>query len=273
MEAVRMSDWRKEVPRPEAACIRAAQLCEDLNWLYLGRLIEDESEVVLRAVLQMRMRDRYTLLHTVVEKKHPSLVRQILATKLADIEAVTDAGRTALHLAARVGNMEIFEALVQAGADLDARWGESRVSAASVALSFGHPEIVKRLWQLGARLGPACKNGEGYSALEGVAFLDDVDIFDLLVSTGEVEADPVTSLVDIVEYAAPRIIDRCFGIPALAALLAECSLDPRIDAKMHNSVRQQIRAWKTGSEVLRVMDVAFSAEEEARSQALRGPAL
>ena len=61
-----------------------------------------------------------------------------------------DHGRTALHIVASEGHVEVVKALVELGADLHALGEYNEQTALHIAASEGHVEVVKALVKLGA---------------------------------------------------------------------------------------------------------------------------
>jgi ankyrin repeat protein len=57
-----------------------------------------------------------------------------------------------LHVAAKVGNLEIVKALVGLGLDVNLRGGTFDGSAINLAASYGHLEVVRWLLQAGSEL-------------------------------------------------------------------------------------------------------------------------
>lgn len=75
-----------------------------------------------------------------------SNIRAIIRT--GNINARGSGGYTALMLASRSGYLEVAEAIIAAGADVNARSGS--ITAMSWAISFGHSDIVALLKGAGA---------------------------------------------------------------------------------------------------------------------------
>lgn len=96
------------------------------------------------------------LLHDLVRAGRVDELRKVLseAKGRAALHEVDTSGQTALHLAASLGQADALEALLQAGANVNARdrVGWSPLFAAAAA---GHLSIVDRLLDHGADLSPA----------------------------------------------------------------------------------------------------------------------
>ena len=81
-------------------------------------------------------------------------IKRLLALGV-DVNAVDDAGATALHFAAGHGHPDCVAALVEAHADLDLRDRQHASSPVLWARNFGHTEIIEMLLASGARLNAA----------------------------------------------------------------------------------------------------------------------
>jgi hypothetical protein len=69
---------------------------------------------------------------------------EYLLAKGADVKRTTDDGKTALHLAAIKGHMEIAKLLVGAGIEVEAQ-DNSESTAAQLASKNGHNELSEYL--------------------------------------------------------------------------------------------------------------------------------
>jgi hypothetical protein len=263
----------RAVSAPEAACACAKELLRDEKYPELNRLIADCDEVEHRAMFEMRLASGNTLLHALVKKQRGELVDAILATEIADIECRNEFDKTPLHMAAQAGSVEIVQALMRAGADVRATYGESRTSVGGLALSCGRASVVRYLWSMGLEIDPKEESRSGHSALESVSALDDVELFELMLSAGKVEVDPVASLLDLLEYDAYRVFARCLDVPALAAVLAESPLRTEIDAKMQDRCRMHLHAWLSERAIVAMIGEGAIASGLVRSARASGPAL
>lgn len=77
----------------------------------------------------------------------------------ADVSARNDDGRTALILAARNASPEVVQALIEAGADVNAGTTASKKTAVMGAARKGHTEIVRILTEAGADVDSRDQNG------------------------------------------------------------------------------------------------------------------
>lgn len=114
-------------------------------------------------------------------------VRDLARATPALLRQRTDDGWTALHLAAHFGHGDAVDALLAAGADVNA-WAENshqnQPLHAAVAGS-GEPRIVTAL--LAARAGVNASDGGGYTPLHLAAFRGDLELARILLTHG---ADP-----------------------------------------------------------------------------------
>lgn len=83
-------------------------------------------------------------------------LRTALAHPAASLDATTEAGDTVLHIAARAGHLDIVNALLSAGAPVDAQnalgWTPLFCAAYNHDLDCGFAPIVKRLIDAGANV-------------------------------------------------------------------------------------------------------------------------
>jgi ankyrin repeat protein len=66
----------------------------------------------------------------------------------ADVQAMSNRGGTSLMAAAMVGDLRMVQALLDKGADVNARMRETNESALTLAESHGHAEVARLLRQL-----------------------------------------------------------------------------------------------------------------------------
>lgn len=86
-----------------------------------------------------------------------------------------------LHVAAKVGNLEIVKALVGLGLDVNLRGGTFGGSAINLAASYGHLEIVRYLLQAGSELDVSePERNPLFGAIHG----GHIDIVRFLIETG-----------------------------------------------------------------------------------------
>jgi hypothetical protein len=83
-----------------------------------------------------------------VDEGNTSLVKSLLAAG-ADVNAISDGGKTALMRAVTKGYLDIVQVLLDAGADVNAK-KENGSTALIIAVFFGYAEIVRALLARGA---------------------------------------------------------------------------------------------------------------------------
>lgn len=127
----------------------------------------------------------YSPLLAAVQKQSVWLVRDL--SKRADVNYLGKGPlrRTPLQLAVDLGNMEIFNVLLDHGADINAPPAfDGGATALQIAAIHGYVGIAQRLLDLGADVnqGPAPKNGR--TALMGAAEHGRIDMLHLLFDRG-----------------------------------------------------------------------------------------
>jgi ankyrin repeat protein len=111
------------------------------------------------------------------------LVRAHLARDLGLANAWTQDGYTALHYAAFFGGGDVAEALIDAGADLEAvsrnRMGVRPLNSATAG---GHGDVSRLLVERGADVNAAQE--QGFTPLHAAAQLGDADLVAVLLAAG-----------------------------------------------------------------------------------------
>ena len=150
----------------EAAVLEALSTVEDV----------DETDFVLGSPLHL----------AVVESK-PGIVRMLIEGG-AHVDAPSELeARTALHLAADVGDSEMVSLLLEEGADVNSR-DRGGKQAIHIATISGHTMIVENLLEAGA-MDDSREPGEGMTPLLIASLQGEVDLVALLVSVGaDIEA-------------------------------------------------------------------------------------
>ncbi|MBU0638688.1 MAG: ankyrin repeat domain-containing protein [Planctomycetes bacterium] len=98
-------------------------------------------------------------LHAAAELGDLARVRELLARAPHSLEARNDAGRTALHAAARHGHAAVVEFLVGQGAEVDARDNSQRTPL-HLAAYFGQRDVIVFLLEQGADKQAADRHGK-----------------------------------------------------------------------------------------------------------------
>ncbi|MBT8086657.1 MAG: ankyrin repeat domain-containing protein [Gammaproteobacteria bacterium] len=111
----------------------------------------DVVQVLLAGGADPNIRDTYgwTPLMRAADRRRAGVVRLLLDVGNIDTTIRQEAGSTALHIAAAVGDVDIVRMLVAHGADRSARDSYDNTPAA-IARSAGHPEIAEYLEAPGA---------------------------------------------------------------------------------------------------------------------------
>ena len=103
-------------------------------------------EILLDAQADPMLTDQYfqdTALHQSCERGLTQVALTLIACGGVDLlEARTASGETALHKTAAAGHAQTVRALIEAGANLEARTEKSRLTARAVAQSRGHYNVV-----------------------------------------------------------------------------------------------------------------------------------
>lgn len=95
-------------------------------------------------------------------KRYSRIVR-VLLNKGANVYIVNDTGKTALHIAARMGHLAVTKLLAKAVPDLEARTPTRGYTPLYLASTGGHPQVVRALMKAGAELD--AKNSQGWTPL------------------------------------------------------------------------------------------------------------
>ena len=114
--------------------------------------------------------------------RHTSAVSLLLAHGASANARYTDENlKTALHLSAHQGHLDIVQALLKAGADVDAK---DVYSSTSLTLSAhqGHFDVVQALLKAGADVD--AKDVNSYTALHGAAYDGHLDVVQALLKAG-----------------------------------------------------------------------------------------
>lgn len=152
--------------------------------------------------------DGMTALHWAAQAGHASILSALIEAG-AEVSATTRIGDyTPLHLASRQANSAVVEALLAAGADVDATTTNSNVTALHLAAqTVGAAESVRALLEHGA--DPNAREGSsGQTPLMFAAAENRAESIELLLAAG---ADPsiATTVVDVLqEVFADRQADK-----------------------------------------------------------------
>jgi ankyrin repeat protein len=101
-------------------------------------------------------------LHSAAEKNDISKANKIILSNKTDINSITKYGQTALHCAARNGNLEMVKLLYQAGGDLDKTTAYSWTPLIEAA-HYGQYDVAE--WLVNQECNVNIKTNKGVSAL------------------------------------------------------------------------------------------------------------
>lgn len=123
-----------------------------------------------------------TVLHTAAESDQDTseVIRWLLKLGIG-VDATDDSGMTALHLAARQGNRNGIEELIQANADVNVS-DQDGVSALDLSAYNGHIECTELLLKSGANVNAIDKHG--VTALHGAAVNGHFEVITMLLDHG-----------------------------------------------------------------------------------------
>ena len=158
----------------------------------------------------------------IMASDHGDLSRvQQLLREGANVNEQTKSGKTALHYAAQSKNVLVVQALIQAGADVNAKMtGDVTPLMLSVDMAFGQPDIALALIQAGADVNAADENGD--TALIIATTESSFEVFQSLLDRGANPNARGLNGATALDYAAMNaMLDR-------AKLLLEHGADPTI---------------------------------------------
>ncbi|MEH7320754.1 ankyrin repeat domain-containing protein [Priestia megaterium] len=107
-------------------------------------------------------------------------VKQLIGNDKEILNTMTSFG-TWLHIAAKKGQFEMVQSLINKGIDIDARGGTFDASALNLAAGAGHLEIVKYLIEAGAELDVSLAKR---NPLFGAIYGGHKDVVEFLVKKG-----------------------------------------------------------------------------------------
>lgn len=187
-------------------------------------------------------------------------VRAFLAAG-ASVDAIGPEGATSLHYAAKRGDLEIVEMLLQAGADIGVRTKSSSSTPLMTAAEFADVGVVDALIEAGAEVGKT--DSYGRTALIRSASRGAVDVVKILLDAG---TDPnVVSRAHgaVLHVAAQR------GDVSVVELLLACGA--KVDVRQSDRGTPLMLAATEGQSACVEILLNAGADFEARSQAGRTP--
>jgi serine/threonine-protein phosphatase 6 regulatory ankyrin repeat subunit B len=182
---------------------------EKYQGLVLNRLVHDNhQELATYFVTRCDVRDvtdfdGASTLIMASRRGYLEIVQALLGREGTDVNKCNDGGSTALHRAADSGNIEVAQALLQAGAN--ARKSNDRgETPLHWASREGHVEIVRALLEAGAGADVRkCDTHDGYSPISRACWEEHFEVFRALMEAGgdvnELDSGGGTALHDTSE--------------------------------------------------------------------------
>lgn len=129
-------------------------LCENES---SARVIEFLETLV---ILNQRNGSNESFLHVAVCKNKMFPVVKYLINKGLDVDLVDDNGRTALHIACRVGHSETVKLLLKTKTDVNAITNFTKLTPIHIAALYGRTDIVRLLMEAGCIIDSVDQNLE-----------------------------------------------------------------------------------------------------------------
>ncbi|PIS02911.1 MAG: hypothetical protein COT85_02450 [Chlamydiae bacterium CG10_big_fil_rev_8_21_14_0_10_42_34] len=121
-----------------------------------SRILEFGKRLVIRAQIARGLeglKDRRPfLLHDVARLRSKETLDLVLNTGIYDINECDEKGRTPLHIAAKIGNVEGVINLIKKGADINAQRRGVNETALHLAALKGHSDVLEALVDEGAQI-------------------------------------------------------------------------------------------------------------------------
>ena len=143
-------------------------------------------------------------IHVAIELKSKNLVKVLLGSEphnKANVDAMDQSGRTALHLAAEEGNLDLVQSILVHDPQVDQEDGLGRRTPLYIAAVRKHPEVVKILLEHGASPLNTCY---GKSIEETIQ--ENLPYFD--ISKVEVIKKSRRNSIQEFGYALNRLLDK-----------------------------------------------------------------
>lgn len=154
-----------------------------------GNTVIVRTAMLLGAPLESADDEGFTALHHAAEGNHVAIARALL-NKGADTDARSSRdGLTPLHIAAQLGNPDIVDALIRGGADVNATSTAGRTPLAQSAGAGGAGNTAATTLLLGAGADPDIADEEGRTALHHASLNGHASLVPLMANArGSVEA-------------------------------------------------------------------------------------
>jgi len=229
-----------------------------------------------------------------IEQNDSRKVKELIA-KGADVNAENDKGMRALPMAAKKGNIEIVEALIAAGADVNYQFlrltsgkGPAIYTVILYAVGEGHTEVVKALLAAGANANAGhledgksvltmaamngnadivaamlkagadanTKDGSSFSALMAAADRGHLEIAKLLLAAGADVNAATKNIYDVTQSGLTALMFAAFnGHSEVAELLITAGADVSLKSGVNNNARE-IAAHKGHGDIVKLIDAA-----------------
>lgn len=223
-----------------------------------GRLDVVEGALAAGADVNAADETRFTALMAAALGDHLGIVRRLLAAGALTEPRDGRFGNTALAIAARHGNVDSVSALLNAGADVNARAtsdGLTPLMQAAASLDDRAPEVIGELLAAGADTGAV--DTDGWSALHHAAAVSTPSAVALLVDAGMDVNGPATPAgAGTLELAVVG------GRPETAAALLTFGADPNtLGTHGHTPL---MRAARKGRDDMAALLIGVGADVNAR---------
>ena len=192
----------------------------------------------------------------------------------ADVNASQGDGMTGLHWAARLGNAELAELLLEAEADVEAKTRIGRHRPIHVAARYGHAPVLRLLVASGADVAARTENGS--EALHFAAASGSVESVTALVSGGasvdtrepQWEQTPLMFAAALGRLATVDALLDAGADPDATAKVVDISVRSQVDQEAQRRRRERMIALREGRPLPEERDLAAAEAEALRAAAL-----
>ena len=136
-------------------------------------LIEKDNDIY------RRKRDGMNFLHIAAANGHLCLCKVLLETYKLDLQMTDDNGWSVLHLAAKAGNVELFQYLIDKGSDVYRQNGDG-MNCLHIAAMNGHLRLCKKLLEI-CNVDLQMIDDHGWSVLHFVSEDGNLELFQYLI--------------------------------------------------------------------------------------------
>lgn len=196
-----------------------------------------------------------------VEEGDTPLVKSLLAAG-ADVNAVSEGGKTVLMRAAARGYLDVVQVLLDAGAEVNAK-KENGSTALILAVFFGHTGIVRALLAKGA--DPNTQTPQGTPAVEWAQFIGFTEIVELLRNAEATRAGNATqeNTANSEQVSAPELfpVNGTFLPVVPLSEIEESTPPPSVEAAPVDKVSVAVVEERQADEAESVMPEQSGYEE------------